>query len=66
MGLFGSPGGNSQTYHVVKTVLGLLVAIVLVVLGLQDMQGRGWPLLLIAGVILLSSLLRWLIFREKP
>ena len=65
MGIFGSPGGNSSTYHVVKTALGLAAAVLLAVLGLQDLHGRGWALLLIAGAIVGATILRWLVFREK-
>ena len=65
MGLFGSPGGNSRTYYIVKTVLGLMAAVLLVVLGLQDLQGRGWALLAVAGAIVVATALRWLVFREK-
>ena len=65
MGLFGSPGGNSRTYHLVKTVLGLAAAALLVVMGLQDLQGRGWAMLVVAGAIVVATVLRWLVFREK-
>lgn len=58
-------GGNSQTYHVVKTVVGLVIAALLAIMGLRDLHGQGWPLLLIAGAIVIATVLRWLVFREK-
>ena len=65
MGAMGSSGGNSQTYHVAKTVAGLVIAVLLVIMGLRDLHGQGWALLLIAAAIVAATLLRWLVFREK-
>jgi hypothetical protein len=65
MAVMKDTSGNSQTYHLVKSVLGLLVAGLAAILGVQDLYGRGWALLLIAGAIVVATVMRWMVFREK-
>ena len=65
MASMNSRGPNSQRYHLAKTVFCLATALLLIVLGLQDLHGHGWAKLLIAVAILVATVMRWLVFREK-
>jgi hypothetical protein len=56
--------GHSWAYWAARIVVALLCAAALVVKGLQEPHGRGWPMFLVAVALLVALALRYFAYRD--